>query len=408
MSFPGETSIERPYGWVVAYTSLALMGIGFGAPYVVIVGLKAVAAEFGRPLADPSLCYGLSVLGAGVGGIVMGRAADRVGIFWPALLAACAIPLGGMLIARARSMEELWLVHGLVIGFLGNGGLLAPMLANIGRWFDRRLGVAVAVVGSGQSVSGMLWPWLFEAAIQRYGWRSTIFWFAVLAAATMIPLTLLLRPSPPAAAAAGARGPGEDGRVFGWSPNVSLAALCVAIFGCCVAMSVPIAHTVAFCTDLGFAASHGARMLSLLLLAAFISRTIWGTLADDIGGLGTILLSSSLQATALGFYALVQGLPALYALSIGFGLAFGGIVPTYAIVIREHFRAREVGWRIGTVFLFGTIGMAVGAWLAGALRDATGFYQAAFLTALAANVLNLAVIGLLRLRAGPRAHLAWG
>lgn len=399
---PSPASIEQPYGWVVAYAALVIMGIAFGTPYVTVVALKLIAAEFGSPLAEASLCYGLTLLGAGLGGIVIGRWADKHGIFRPALIACCAIPIGAMLLSRANSMVELWLIHLFIVGFLGNGALLAPLLAYSSRWFDRRRGVAIALVGSGQSLAGMLWPSVFEVGIANIGWRGTLVWFAAAAACLMLPLTFVFRRPPPVPPADIVRSMMPGARVWGWPANVSMAGLCVAIFGCCTAMSMPLAHTVAFCTDLGFSAANGARMLSLLLLAAFLSRLIWGTLADRIGGLMTILISSSCQALALSLYAVVDSLAGLYVLSMVYGLAFGGIIPTYAVVVREFFPASEAGWRIGTVLFCGTIGMAAGAWLAGAVRDTTGFYQAAFLVGVSANVLNLAMIGALRLRAGPK------
>jgi MFS family permease len=184
------------------------------------------------------------------------------------------------------------------------------------------------------------------------------------------------------------------------------AALCVAIVGCCIAMAMPMVHVAAFCSDLGFAAEHGARLLALLLLCAFISRIAWGNLADRIGGLSTILASSTLQAIALSFYAWVDSLPSLYALSIGFGLAFGGIIPTYAVVIREYFSVSEAGWRIGTTFMFGTTGMAIGGWLGGRIFDVFGFYQAAFLAGVAANLVNLMLIGALCMQARRTPRLA--
>jgi len=194
--------------------------------------------------------------------------------------------------------------------------------------------------------------------------------------------------------------------VLGLPANFVQAMLCLAIVGCCIAMAMPMVHVAAFCTDLGFAAEHGARLLSILLLCAFVSRLFWGNMADRIGGLNTILASSSLQAIALSFYAWVDTLPSLYVLSIGFGLAFGGIIPTYAVVVREYFPVSEAGWRIGATFMFGTFGMALGGWAGGRIFDVFGFYQAAFMVGVVANLLNLVLIAGLRWRSAAIPRLA--
>jgi MFS family permease len=406
----GATSVETPYGWAVVAASTALVAVAFGANYIVVVGLKPIAEEFGWPRSIPSLAYSLSLFGSGLGGIAMGWLADRIGIFRPVLLGAAMVGLGAVAAAQSQGALTLLLSYGVQVGLLGNSTVFAPLLTSATRWFDRRRGVAVSLVASGQSIAGFVWPSIFRWSIEQYGWRATMTAFGIFAVSAMLPIAFVLRRPPPASPAGRAAegAPDAAGRVLGLAPNLVLVLLFLAIIGCCVAMAMPMVHIVAYCSDLGFAAARGAEMLSLLLGAAVISRLLFGGLADRIGALPTLLISSSLQAVAMALYAWVDTLLGLYALSLGFGLVFGGIVPSYALAVRELFPAAEAGWRIGVVFLGGTIGMALGGWLGGAIFDLTGAYHAAFLTGFVFNLANLVLVVQLvwRHRGGPTRFVA--
>jgi MFS family permease len=366
---------------------------------VLVVALKTVAAEFDWPRSVPSTASSLVYLGAGVGGMLMAWLSDRIGVMWPAMVGATMVGIGAMVASRSTDAMDLWLSHGILIGLLGNAATFAPLVTNITRWFDRRRGVAVALVASGQSVSGAVWPSVFGYGIEEIGWRSTMFYFGIFVIATMAPLALFLRRRPPIALPAGRRSEPRSGEpVLGLSPSLVLAMVSLAIVGCCIAMAMPMVHMVAFCSDLGYQPQRGAEMLSLLLAAAFLSRLFWGRLSDRIGGLRTILFGAAAQAAVLAFYIVIENLVALYALSISFGLAFGGIVPAYTLVVRELFPSREAGWRIGVVYFFGTVGMALGAYLGGALYDLTLSYPPAFLGGVLANLATIVLIGALVLR----------
>jgi MFS family permease len=398
----GYRSIERPHGWVVAIASMLMMAVAAGATYLVIVALKPIAAEFGWPRAIPSLCYSLALLGAGFGGLFWGSVSDRVGMVRPALLGGCMIALGAWLASVAESMVILYLAHGLFIGLLGNGVFVAPLLANITRWFDRHLGMAVAVVATGQSLAGAVWPPILRYLTDAYGWRQAFFVYAALALVMLLPLGFLLR-SPPRPTSAFLRdGLASSGRVLDWPANIVLGVLCLAIVGCCVAMAMPMVHIIAYATDLGHPNARAAEMLAVLLAGAVVSRLAFGAVADRIGGLWTLLIGSTGQALMLIAFSFVDSLLGLYLVSALFGLVYGGIVPCYAIIVRELFPIRQVGWRIGTVFLFGTIGMALGGWLGGQIFDLTGSYHSAFLVGVAFNLGNLSLVGALLLRQGWR------
>jgi MFS family permease len=390
------TSVERPYSWVVAAASLLLMAIAMGATYVVVVALKPIAEEFGWPRAVPSLSYSLVLFGAGVGGLLMGRWSDRVGMGPPALTGSIMIGLGALLASTADGAARLYLAHGLFLGLLGNGAMFGPLVANATRWFDRRRGLAVAFVATGQSLAGAIWPPVLRLLTESVGWRQTFVYYAAFALVTLVPLSLLMWPKPPLQLEAATRARDEaTGRVVGLPPVLVQAMLCVAIIGCCVAMAMPMVHIIAYATDLGYPTARAAELLSVLLGCAVLSRLIYGIVADRIGGLRTLLIGSAGQAVMLATFAVVDSLVGLYVVAALFGLAFGGIIPSYALIVRELFPASDAGWRIATVFLFGTLGMAIGGWLGGFIFDLVGTYHAAFLVGVGFNLMNLALVGTL-------------
>jgi predicted MFS family arabinose efflux permease len=301
---------------------------------------------------------------------------------------------------------EIHLAYGLLIGFLANGALFAPLVANTTRWFDRRRGMAVALVASGQAIGGAFWAPLFSYINESEGWRTTYIWYAVLAALLMPPLALVLRRRPPIAPMR-PQAPGDDGRVLGLAPDLVNALLFLAIICCCVAMAMPIVHMAAHVSDIGFSMARGAEVLSLILATSFLSRFGLGTLSDRIGGFRTLFFASAVQAVALLVFVFVRELWAIYAVAVLFGLGYGGIVPSYAVIVRAIFPERGAAWRMAVVFLGGTLGMAIGGWLGGTLYDHTGSYGYAFLTGLAFNIANLALVATLfrRHRRARRQHV---
>lgn len=399
----GRTSIEQPFGWLVAAVSMLVMAIGMGSPYIVVVALKPIAAEFDWPRAVPSLCYSLALIGSGVGGLLMGRLADRFGIGLPTLIGGCSLAAGAWLSSRASSALELYVSHLFLIGLLGNGAFIAPLLANITRWFDRRRGVAVSLVASGQPLAGAFWPPLLRWLEDGYGWRYAFVIYAVVAFATVVPLSFLLARRPPVTGSGAIKVAFDwNLRVLGWPSEAVLAALCVAIIGCCVAMAMPMVHLIAYATDLGYSAARAAEMLALMLGCAFVSRLAFGFIADRLGGIMALLIGSAGQCAALMGFALIDSFIGLYLTAAVFGLVFGGIIPCYALIVRELFPESQAGWRIGAVILFGALGMALGGWLGGLIFDLAGTYRIAFLVGAGFNVLNLAiVIALLRRQRQP-------
>ena len=389
--FPAP-SIESKSSWIIACVALGIMTVSFGAVWIIVIALKQIAAEHGDARSIPALASAFAWFGQGLGGIIMGRLADVVGVRTTVICGAVMICVG-LLLSTGGAPWQLYVGHGLFIGVLGNGGINAPFYVYISRWFDRRRGSALALISSGAYVAGAIWPNIFEPAIANAGWRATMFWYGLFEVALIVPLALIFLKSPPELPHVAAQGEATGKlRVFGWPPNAVYIPLAAAGFLCCVTMSMPQAHLVAFCSDIGIRSSHGAAMISLLLGAGFLSRQMWGFVSDRIGGIRTLLLSSACQATAMTGFLLTQHEIGLFLVSAAFGLGFAGLIPAYVLTIRQLFPAAEASWRIPTLLLLSGGGMGTGGWLAGALYDHFGYYAPAFAAGVAANLLNFALI----------------
>jgi len=395
---------ESGYAWTRLVMALLLSTIGGVGMWSVVVALPPVQAEFGVARADASLPYTLTMIGYGLSGILMGRLSDRFGIMVPVMAGTIALALGYVLAGSASSLWQFTVVQGLLIG-VGSSATFAPLLADTSMWFTRRRGIAVAIFASGNYLAGTVWPPIVQHFIEIAGWRQAHVGIGVFCVATMLPLALLLRRRAPATGytAAGAQVASWSPRPLGLSPGTLQVLLVIAPLSCCVAMSMPQVHLVAYCGDLGYGAARGTQMLSLMLACGIVSRLGFGWICDRIGGLRTLLLGSSLQALALLLFLPFDGLVSLYVISALFGLFQGGIVPSYAIIVREHFPPNEAGARVGTVMMASLFGMALGGWMSGAIFDWTGSYDAAFVNGSLWNLLNMAIaFWLLRRQQKPR------
>jgi MFS family permease len=398
-----HAGVESPFAWLRLVAAVLLATIGGIGMWSVPVVLPAVQTEFGVARADASLPFTLAMVGFAVGGVLMGRMTDRFGIVTPVLCGIIALSAGYITAGFASGLMLFAIVH-VLIG-LGTSATFGPLMADISQWFTRRRGIAVAIASSGNYVAGAVWPPVLQHLVATEGWRATHIGVGVFCALAMLPLLLLLRGRAPAhgdaategITAAARRGPGL-------SANALQAVLCVAGLACCVAMAMPQVHIVAYCGDLGYGVARGAEMLSLMLGFGIPSRIASGFIADRIGGVATLLLGSALQGVALLLYLLFDGLGSLYVISALFGLFQGGIVPMYAIIVREYFPPQEAGTRLGIVLMATLLGMALGGWMSGALFDLTGSYRAAFVNGLIWNLLNMSIALWLLMRAlgGPR------
>jgi MFS family permease len=396
---PPALRTDSKEAWTVAAASLAIIAFSFGAPWITAVALKNIAAEADGARSVPALASALVWFGSGFGGIAMGQIAARIGVRWTVMFGAVMIGCG-LALSTLGPGWPLYLGHGLFIGLIGLAGINAPLYVEMSRWFERRRGSALALISSGSYLAGAFWPPVFERAIAYGGWRQTMLWYAALQIVIIIPLAaiFLKRPPEPTRHHAGVAITGAPDKVLGWPPNLVFAMCMAAIFMCCIPMAMPQSHLVAFCSDLGINASHGAAMLSLLLGIAFLSRQMWGFIADRVGGLYTVLIGSALQVLAMTGFLATQDEIGLFTVAAAFGLGFSGLIPATVLAVRELFPASQASWRIPTLLLSSASGMASGGWLAGALYDHFGYYGPAFTTGIVFNLGNLTIIGILVMR----------
>jgi len=392
------SSVESAYAWTRLGVALVLSAIGGVGMWSVIVALPAVQAEFAVARSAASLPYTMTMICFGFGGIVMGRLSDRFGVMVPLIGGAISLGFGYAVASQATSLWQFALAQGLLVG-VASSATFAPIIADTSLWFSRHRGMAVAIISSGSYLAGTVWPPVVQHFIQSVGWRRTYLGIGAFCVVTMVPLALVLRRRSPLTQPTSATSSGASWsrRPLGMSPAALQTVLIIAGLSCCVAMSMPQVHIVAYSGDLGHGAAQGAQMLSLMLGFGIVSRLGSGWICDRIGGRRTLLLGSSLQALALILFLPFDGLASLYILSALFGLFQGGIVPAYAVIIREFFPAGEAGVRVATVLMATVFGMALGGWMSGMVFDLTGSYQTAFLNGILWNLLNIAIaIGLLR------------
>jgi MFS family permease len=378
---------DSRYAWIRLAASLALAAISGIGLWAIVVILPVIQKEFEVDRAGASFPYTMTMIGFGVGGIAMGRLADKFGIMVPMIISTLMLGVGFIAAGLSPNYWSFVLIQMLLIGFMGCATAFGPLVADVSLWFQKRRGLAVAIAASGNYLAGTMWPPLLTRAVDAYGWRDSYIFIGVTVVILMTPLCFFLRARPsreerPAPSFAGSTAKGT---------TALQAILMLAGLACCVAMSMPQVHIVAYCGDLGYGTKAGAQMLSLMLGFGVFSRLLSGFVADKIGGTGTLMFGSVLQCLALLFYIPFDGLVSLYLVSSLFGLAQGGIVPSYALIVRDNFPAKEAGTRISLVLTCTVLGMALGGWLSGVIFDYTGSYKLAFLHGIGWNLLNMGI-----------------
>jgi MFS family permease len=393
--------LDSRISWTRLALSLALSIVGNAGMWSIIVILPAVQAEFGTGRAAATLPYTMTMVGFAVGNWVIGRWVDRHGAAKVLAVAALILAASFAGAAAAPNVAMLSALQ-LAVGF-ATAASFGPLIADVSQWFLRRRGIAVAIIASGNYLSGAFWPLILADVLAGPGWRPAYLIIAAAALLVMLPLTYALRkPLPEEALQTSSAAAALRARETGLSNATLLWLLALAGIGCCVAMSMPQVHIVAYCVDLGYGPAVGAEMLSLMLMGGVASRLISGMLADKLGGVLTLLIGSTLQMIALFLYLPASGLASLYIVSLVFGLSQGGIVPSYAIIVREYLPPREAGAKVGFVIMATIVGMALGGWMSGWIYDLTGSYLLAFLNGIAFNALNVAVMLLILFRSRPR------
>ncbi|WP_120635221.1 CynX/NimT family MFS transporter [Ruegeria sp. EL01] len=392
---------DSRYSWLRLLITLAIAAVANVGMWAVIVVMPAVETQFGAGRAEASMPYTLAMIGFALGNMWLGQLVDRLGVTKALIGASILSAISYLLATLAPNIALLSVAH-LLLG-LGTSVGFGPLIADISHWFMRRRGIAVALVASGNYLSGAIWPTMMSGILARDGWQQVYLTLAALTLVVVIPLSLLLHRQVPIEAHSTAAATAKiNARSVGVSPRALQYILGLAGIGCCVAMSMPQVHIVSYCVGLGYGPAVGAEMLSLMLLGGVVSRIISGLVADQLGGVHTLLIGSILQCIALFLFLPYDGMVSLYVVSMLFGLAQGGIVPSYALVVREYMPPQEAGARVGFVMMMTILGMALGGWMSGWIYDVTGNYQLAFVNGILWNGLNIAIIVMLLKRSRPR------
>lgn len=389
---PQRAGIDSAYAWRLAWVSMACVAMGGGGIYLPMVGLKEMAADFGDQRAVPSFAYMVGFFGMGIGGVFMGWLADRTSPRIPLVIAGVSIALGGWITSRGGELT-LYGGYAILLGFLGNAGTFTPAMNNVQAWFDRKRNMAVALISIGPAVAGSVWPQIYRLLLPEIGWRDTLLVYGLSAGFLLLLGALYVRPAP------NPHGPGarrrEEKVALPLPSSTIMVLLSAAGFCCCAAMAIPFVHMVAFCGDLGYPAARGTEAVSLVLLSAIVATFVMARLAQRIGPLPVSLLCSLIQIGSLVGFLSVRDMNGIYALSLLHGIPFIAIVQGYALTLRYLYGPTIAGWRLGVVMLFAMAGMASGGWLGGFIFDATLSYNSAFQSALAFNLLNLMLLGIL-------------
>ncbi|CUH48176.1 MFS transporter [Ruegeria atlantica] len=392
---------DSRYSWLRLAITLIIATVANVGMWAVIVVMPAIETQFNAGRAEAAMPYTLAMIGFALGNFWMGQLVDRLGVTKALIGAAILSATSYLLATLAPNIVMLSVAH-LLLG-LGASIGFGPLIADISHWFMKRRGIAVGLVASGNYLSGAIWPTLLSGILARDGWQQVYLTLAVITLLVVIPLSLLLRRQVPAEAHSTAASAAQiKARSVGISPRALQYILGLAGVSCCVAMSMPQVHIVSYCVGLGYGPTVGAEMLSLMLFGGVISRVISGMVADQLGGVLTVLIGSVLQCLALFLFLPYDGMVSLYLISLLFGLSQGGIVPGYALVVREYMPPQEAGARVGFVMMMTIMGMALGGWMSGWIYDVTGNYQLAFVNGILWNGLNIGILLFLLSRSRPR------
>ena len=379
------------YSWVRLFLGLIISTVGNVGMWIIVLLMPAIQQEFDIDRATASAPFVFTMIGFAIGNALIGRVVDHFGMSKTLIISAIVNAAGFAGAIYVQSITTLIILQ-FIIGF-GTAAAFGPLIADVSHWFLKRRGIAVAITASGNYFSGAIWPLLLSATLESDGWRAVYFLLALTTPIVIIPLAILLRRQVSAQTAQISDKASELKRKrMAVSSNILIFLLSLAGLGCCVAMSMPQVHIVAFCVDLGYGPTAGSEMLSLMLFGGIISRLISGMTADWLGGINTLLIGSTLQCVSLFLYLPFDGLVPLYMVSLVFGLSQGGIVPSYAIIVREYLPSASAGEKIGLVMMTTILGMALGGWMSGWIYDVTGSYKIAFSNGILWNFINISIV----------------
>jgi len=362
------------YGWVIVGAGIVITCIGFGTALSLGVFLQPMAAATGWSRTSISAAAMIDFLCMGFASLFWGALSDRIGTRVVVVTGGALLGVGLVAASRAATIEQFLVAYG-VVGAAA-GSFYAPLTATTTRWFTQHRSLAVALVSAGIGLGSTTIAPLARWLITAYDWRTALFALGIIAWLLIIAAGLLVR-RPPAAARVDGAARGEAGREFTVAEALrtpQFAAIALTHFACCVAHSGPIFHMVTDAIDCGIAPMAAATVIGVAGLSSVGGRVLCGLLADRFGAKETLIAGLTVQALAISLYLFVHDIAAFYALGVVFGLAYGGIMPLYATLVREYFGAKIMGTVFGAVAMLSTLGMAAGPWVGGWIYDNFGGY----------------------------------
>jgi MFS family permease len=366
----------KNYGWVVVAAGALMTCVAFGAVFSLAVFLQPMADATGWSRAGISGAMTLVFLAMGVGGFAWGTLSDRIGAR-PVVLAGSILLAGGLALAsRAGSLLEFQLAYGLLVGFAA-GSFFPPFIAVVSNWFDKQRALAVSLTTMGVGVAPMTVSPFASWLLTTQDWRGAQLTIAALAALIMVPAALLVRqpPAPPAGAGASpGAGAGVETSLGAALRSLPFVVLALTYFACCAMHSGPIFHTISYAVFCGVPALAAVSIYSLEGLAGLGGRVLFGVLGDRYGAKPVLIAGLLVQALAAGAFVFASRLGEFYAVSFVFGLAYGGVMPLYAVLARGYFGPHIMGGVVGAASLVASLGMSLGPLAGGWIFDAFGTY----------------------------------
>jgi MFS family permease len=380
------------YGWVIVGAAMVVTCVGFGAMFSLGVFLQPMSESMGWSRTGISTAALLNFLCMGVGSFFWGALSDRLGTRAVVLIGGVLLGLGTVMASQATTLGQFQLYFGVMVGFAA-GSLYAPLTATTTRWFTRHRSLAVALVSAGLGLGSTTTAPLARWIISNYDWRTAMLVIGDLAWLVIIPAAFLVR-EPPTAAGLPEVTVGADGRELTAAQALrtpQFAAIAFTYFACCAAHSGPIFHMVTHAIDHGVSAMAAATVISVAGLASLSGKIICGLVADRVGAKRVLVAGLALQAAAISLYLVTRELSHFYGVALMFGFAYGGVMPLYAILVREYFGGRIMGATFGAAGFASTLGMAMGPLAGGWLYDAFGSYGWLFIGSCAIGVGAVAI-----------------
>lgn len=382
------------YRWVIVAASALILAVSMG---MMVNGISVffipLNEEFGWKRGEVSLINFSGLAGLALGGIVMGRIADRASTRGVCLGGSIVL---GLCILGASYAQALWQFYLLFFigGFLGAGSLFAPLVANVGNWFTKGAGLAVGIVSAGQALGQGAVPYCIAILIGSMGWRGALSTMGLVTLIGLFFLTLLIR-QPPSQQASILPGNGatKDELSVLLAPNVIAIWLGGAVLFCCICMSVPLMHLVPLIQDRGYALEDAGGVVFLMLIVAIIGRVAFGKLADMIGAIRAYWIASCWQTLLVFGFVYINSLDGFYFFAVVYGFGYAGVMTGLLVCVRVLTPSTHRASTLGIVMLFAWLGHGIGGFQGGLFFDLTENYTVTYANAALAGIINLVVVG---------------